>query len=49
MEAQETYGEVDWALAGEPNAWTGDGMHVNLDLDTHGLRHFDQQLPSIQN
>ena len=47
MKAQETYGEVDWALAGEPNAWTGDGMDVNLDLDSHGLRHLDQQLSLI--
>ena len=47
MKAQETYGEVDWALAGEPDAWTGDGMDVNLDLDSHGLRHLDQQLSLI--
>ena len=47
MKAQETYGEVHWALAGEPDAWTGDGMDVNLDLDSHGLRHLDQQLSLI--
>ena len=39
VESQEADGEVDGALAVEPDAGARHGVNVHLDLDPHGLGH----------
>lgn len=39
VEPQEADGQVHWALAREPDARAGDGVHLDLQLQPHGFGH----------